>query len=507
MRMPRNAISVGLVLLAVATVYWPDTAALARYWREQDVNAQTGVLIALLSGFLLFRARGRLEQISVGPALWGSLPLIACAAASLICWRAGILTLQLFFLPPLLWLAVLSMLGLQAARSAGFAIGFLYFSLPGWGLLGPTLQRLTGWAVGVIGPPVGLPVAVSGTTAYLPGGLKFVIEPACSGVDFLTVGLAVAMLYGEIEHARLRRRAGLIGGIILLAIVSNWLRVLLILAIGYVSQMRSALASRDHLATGWVVFACALLVFVWAAGRLGATAPEAHAPGGAVGEPVASTVQQGHAVRRYGMAAVALLVVPALVYVCLLTNAARSGPTTTTFELPPGHISWHGPAASAESLWQPKFVGNPVERRARYQSDDGRVVEVVAVGFAKQTQGAQILNERNSLLGDHGLAIEAVTLDDSAGILHGEVIVLDPQGRRSVIWSFIDIGGRLFGEPLSSQLWYGARSLIGTPYSALFALRAQCHSSCDAARAALADFLRANGSALFASLPHSGVAG
>ncbi len=200
----------------------------------------------------------------------------------------------------------------------------------------------------------------------------------------------------------------------------------------------------------------------------------------------------------------ALLVVPALVYLSLLTTEPRPG--TTGFELPSGGQSWRGTAGRPGPLWQPEFIGAQVEQRASYQRTDGRVVEVVAVGFPQQTQGAQILNEGNSLLGDHGLTMEAATLFRGAGIPHGEVVALDPGGRRSVIWSVIDVGGRLFGEPLSSQLWYGARSLFGTPYSALFAMRAQCDGSCDEARATLADFLRANGSALFMALPHQGAA-
>lgn len=499
--MPRNATWVGLVLLAVAALFWPDTAALGRYWLGQDVNAQSGILIALLSGFLLFRARGRFEQIAIGPVTWACLPLIACAAASLICWRAGILTLQLFFLPLIFWLALLSALGSGAARAAGFALGFLYFALPGWKLWAPALQHLTAWAVRIIGPIVGLPVAISGMVISLPGGISFTIERACSGIDFLTIGLAIAALYGELEHATLRRRAGLIGAMLLVAIVSNWLRVLLILEIGYRSRMHSSLASSGHVALGWVVFACVLLLYVWVAGR--ATATERHAPvADGAAAVVRATANEAHGIGRYGMVATALLAVPVLVYLSLLTTEARA--SGTGFELPSGSESWHGVTGPADPLWQPEFVGAPVERRASYQRTDGRLVEVVAVGFPRQTQGAQILNEGNSLLGDHGLTIEAVALVDGAGIPHGEVVARDSRGRRSVIWSVIDVGGRLFGEPLSSQLWYGARSLLGTPYSALFALRAPCDGSCDAARAALTDFLRANGSALFASLPQPG---
>lgn len=493
---------VGLVMLLVAALYWPDTAALLRYWLHQDVKARGGILIAVLCGFLFFRVRERFEQISLAPMPWAGLPLMACAAASLICWRAGILTLQLFFLPPILWLSVLCLFGWPAARAGAFAIGFLYFAIPGWDVLQPSLQHLTAAVVGVVGPPIGLPVVMSGTSAHLLAGVTFTITRACSGAEFLAVGLAIAALHGELEQASLRRRAGLMGGMLLLALVSNWLRVIIILAIGYLSHMRSPLATRDHVALGWVVFAGALLVFIWFAGRTGAAAPDAMVASASDADARASA-HLGHPLWRYGVIAAAIIVVPAIMYVSLLENKVRAA--STVFELPPGRMPWHGPAGSADGLWQPMFVGAHAQQRALYRSADGRTVEVVAIGFPKQTQGAQILNGENSLLGDHGLVIEAVALVDGAGIPHSEIIAIDPHGRRSLIWSVIDIGGQLFGEPLFSQLWYGARSVVGAPYSALFALRAPCDGSCDRARSVLADFLRANGSALFAALPDAAV--
>jgi EpsI family protein len=500
--MRRNATWVGAVLLAAAVLYWPDTLALGRYWLHKDLNAQAGILIALLSVFLLIRARERFERISLTPVPWACLPLSACAAVSLIFWRAGILTLQLFFLPAILWLAVLGLLGRQAARGAAFALGFLYFALPGWDLLRPALQHLTAVAVGMIGPLVGLPITISGMTASLPGGVTFVIERACSGADFLAVGLAIATLHGELEQAAPRRRAGLIAGMFVLAILSNWLRVILILTIGYLSHLHNALATRDHAAFGWVIFACALLLFIWWAGRTGIAAPDATVVGASdAGVDARASIDRRYPLWSYSVVVAGLLVVPALMYMSLLANEA--GANTAAFQLPPGSTPWHGSAGSTDALWQPMFVGAHAEQRALYRSADGRTVEVVGIGFAKQTQGAQILNDENSLLGDQGLAIQAVALVDGGGIPHSEIVAIDPHGRRSLIWSVIDIGGHLFGEPLFSQLWYGARSVIGAPYSALFALKAQCDDSCEGARTVLADFLRANGPALFAAVPQA----
>jgi EpsI family protein len=497
--MSRNATKVGLVLLLMAALYWPDTVGLGRFWLHEELNSRVGILIACLSVFLLFRARERFEHIAIAPTPWAGLPLIACAAASLICWRAGIPTLQLFFLPPILWLAVLAVFGWQAARTAAFAIAFLYFAVPGWDLLRTPLQHFTAHSIAVIGPLVGLPLTISGMTISMPGGVTFTIERACSGADFLAVGLALAALHGELEQATLRRRAGLAGAMTLLAVLSNWLRVLLILAIGYLTHMRSALATRGHVALGWVVFACALLLFVWAAGRWGVSETDASANWATPGPVERASGHRGRDAWRYGAVASALLAVPALVYVSLLATEAHAEPAA--LELPPGSTPWRSSAGFADPLWQPTFVGAHAEQRALYRSADGHTVEVVAIGFARQAQGAQLLNGENSLLGEQGLSPERVRLARDGGVPHSEVIARDPAGRRSLVWSVIDIGGHLFGEPLLSQLWYGAHAVIGRPYSALFALKTPCNASCDAAHTVLADFLRANGSALFASVP------
>ncbi len=518
----RNALLVGILVVATAIAYWPDTVALWRYWMARDLNAQDGLLVACLSAALLYRSHRAFEAVPVEPVPWACLPLVACGTASLIAWRAGILTLQLSFLPLILEATVLCALGVRAARVAAFPVGFLYFGLPGWGLLGPTLQRLTIVAVGVFGPLVGLPLVMTGTTVSLPRGITFEIGRPCSGVDFFTVGLAVAALIGELERASLRRRVALLGAMAIVAIVSNWVRVLLIVGIGYATNLQNPLATSDHLALGWVVFAAALLLFVWLAGRgrRAGNVPaersdaspanrsdaslagrsEAALVGSSEASPAGST---GARVRlAWGLASAigALLACPALVYATSLT-AARAAPLG--LHLPDGRTPWRISTRAPDGLWNPVFVGKPLERRAVYEDDAGHAVEVVAIGYPAQAQGRQILSEDNSLLGDSGLSIEAQTVATGPAIPHGEVVVADEHGRRSLIWSFIDIGGHLFAQPVYSQLWYGLRSLVDVPYSALFAMRTLCEPSCGDAHAILASFLHANGRDLLDAIASS----
>jgi hypothetical protein len=76
------------------------------------------------------------------------------------------------------------------------------------------------------------------------------------------------------------------------------------------------------------------------------------------------------------------------------------------------------------------------------------------------------------------------------------MVVVDPEGHRSVIWSVYDIGGDTFVVPLLSRLWYGVRSLARPTYSAQFAFRAACGVSCDEARGTLRNFVQGMGSEL-----------
>jgi hypothetical protein len=125
---------------------------------------------------------------------------------------------------------------------------------------------------------------------------------------------------------------------------------------------------------------------------------------------------------------------------------------------------------------------------------------MVAIGYAMQAQGQELVSEQNSLFGAAQVDFAAeheVTLDGGSYI---ETIAADAAGHRQLVWSVYDIGGREFVTPLISQLWYGVRSLGGPPYSVLFAFRTACGASCDSARDTLRSFVKTMGPDLVRSI-------
>jgi len=473
------SLALGLPLIAVLA-YWPTTAALWNYWTTSWGGDQ-GLLVVCISAWLFYRSRYALGAAPVRPALWAAPLLLLASIASVVFWRAGIQDLQLLLLPVLMLLAILTAFGTSLARVALVPIGFLYFAMPAWSVLAVPLQHLTVKVVATVAPVLGLPATVSGTLISFPTGATFVVTRECGGAVFLVQGLAVATLIGELEGASLRRRVLLLGLVTALALVANWLRVLALIYIGYTTQMRHVILTRDHVLFGWVLFALVLVAFAWAVTNRAA-------PPEGVRRPAAAATQSRW-LPGYVTALIGLAVIPLLASVLSLTHDAPGD-----FRLPTGHAGWQGPTKLSDGVWQPVFVGQHDQWHVLYADAAGRNVEAFAIGYPMQEQGRELVNEGNLLLGHGGLRAVTAALITAGSQRYIEETIVDERGQRSVVWYQYDIGGRAFVIPISSQLWYGVRSLSGTPYSALFAFRADCAPSCSQAREILTDFARSMGS-------------
>jgi len=488
-----NFLIVIATVLVTAAVYWPSTSALWAYWTDPTLDMHYGLLVMFLSLWLLCRLRRPLAEAPLRPSLWAIPAVLVCSAGSLIFWRAGIQSLQLLLLPALVLATLVAAVGLRAARLAAVPVGYLCFAMPGWGYLAPPLQDLTARAIGLLLPVFGIPVRLSGYVVSLPRGYTFEITSACSGIHFLVVGLAVAALIGELEGGSFARRAAFLLAMGVAAIASNWARAMIIIAIGYSTGMRHVWATRDHVLFGWVLFAAVLIAFVW-------LAPRAAPPALPRMQPTEDriTPAPGRLARSLPAVATALVFIPAAVYAAAALMPAHA--SLARVAALPANAVWRGPTLATDAQWRPSFVGPHSEWHLRYEDPaHERAIEVVAIGYPRQEQGRELVNYGNSLLGQGGLVMLRARVASFDGRSYREWEVADRLGRRSLIWSVYDIGGRTFATPFYEQLWYGIRAFGRPPYSLLFAFRAPCESSCASARGSLGMFLRTLGTDFFAA--------
>ncbi len=144
---------------------------------------------------------------------------------------------------------------------------FLYFAFPVWELISAPLQSLTALVSLWLTQMVGIPVAMDEYVIHIPEGW-FEIAGGCNGLHFFIVALGIATLHGEIDRDDWRSRLLLLAIAGTLALVTNWLRVFIIIVAGHLTNMQHFLVKVDHYYFGWFLFAFALLFYVYVSARL-----------------------------------------------------------------------------------------------------------------------------------------------------------------------------------------------------------------------------------------------
>ena len=463
-------LSAGLIA-AVVLAYWPSSRALWLFWTDPDSAGTHGVLVALLSAWLFFRNRYRLGAVATQPAPLAMVLFALASLAWLLFWRAGIPALHIILFPALMGLGIAAALGWQAARWVAFPIGFLYFAVPSWDVLVGPLQTIAAHATGLLAPLLGIPAEVQGYLVQLPGVGTFEIGRGCSGVNFLAIGLAVAALLGELEGASVMRRLSLLCIMGCAAVVSNWIRVLVIVDAGYTTNMRHVLVSRGHYMFGWILFSVVLFAFVWLFAR-----PQAAAQS----RPQPAPVSPGsRGLPAYAAIVLGLIAPPLLAYSLIGTADASVAPHS--FHAPGGTAGWAGPFVThSDATAKPGFT---------YRAATGGSVELVA--FSPGARSPFVSAGETPVTDTHKVNVD--------GLSYSETVTTDGEGRQALVWSTDDGGERRFATPLLSRLWYGISSLRSAPGPVSFAFWTGCEASCDVARATLTDFARTIGPQLTVS--------
>ncbi|AWL11667.1 hypothetical protein HMF8227_01186 [Saliniradius amylolyticus] len=151
----------------------------------------------------------------------------------------------------------------------------VFFVVPIWGILTVPLQQLSIYAVSGIMALTGVPTFVENTHVSIPPG-TFEIAGGCSGLRYFIVSCLIGLLYSYLNLSRWRSVTLFMTVAILGALVTNWLRIVGLIVIGYVSDMKSPLMD-DHNLFGWylyIPFLAGLLLF----GRYLARKDKQHTP-------------------------------------------------------------------------------------------------------------------------------------------------------------------------------------------------------------------------------------
>jgi exosortase A len=476
---PRTVAILQIVLAgAVFLAFWPTTRALLLEWENTENTTYThGYLVVGIFAWLLFRNRDRLRGCTVKPEAMGILLLALLGFAWLVSLRSGLQTVHQVLLPLLGWSTIFAAFGAQIAVRSAVPFAYLYFAIPLWGAVNGVLQQATVFAVDILLRISGIPAFVEGNIVELAAG-RFEIAGGCSGMHFFIVGLALAVLYGEVNRDSLKVRVQLVLLAIVLALVTNWLRVYSIILAGYLTDMQHYLVRVDHYRFGWVLFAGCMTIFFMLARRLPAS-PRRETPDESAVIADMGTLARGAA---YAITAFAL----APIWSSVSPTVAAAGFESVVL-LPSKLNGWTGPQPEQENGWRPVFIGADRSQIGVYRNvHSGAIVEMFAAVYAKQAQGKELVGYGNSIAGADHDGLQRDRID--AG---WEVVELKAasDGRPWLIWYYYEVDGVRTATDRFAQIYYGLASLRSDPLSSVVALRTLCASDCAAERLHLKDFM------------------
>ncbi|WP_417522057.1 exosortase/archaeosortase family protein [Marinobacter sp.] len=255
-----------VMLFGVGLLVLPTLEGVVSRWLKLDESYSHGFLLLAVSVFLTVQAVKRHPIVAGFYPFW-LVPLCLCLLGY---WLGGLIRLQALqqlTLVPMLLSALAVLMGWRQVRWLIIPVGLLFFTIPVWDFLSWNLQLITVAVNKFLLGLLDIDFEVEGVFVYLIGVGTFEVAHGCSGLRYLLVGQALVLIYGELYLSRVRSRVLLFCCGVAFALVANWIRVFVIIYMGYETNMQSSLIE-DHDNFGWWVFAATLVPLYFIARRL-----------------------------------------------------------------------------------------------------------------------------------------------------------------------------------------------------------------------------------------------
>src|SRR5690554_8156294 len=93
---------------------------------------------------------------------------------------------------------------------------------------------------------------IEGNSITLPYG-RLVIADGCSRLRYFAISILLAAMMSILNDYRWRGWLCFLAAAMVLGLIANWVRIFILVVIGYQSEMQSELLT-DHELMGWVVY-------------------------------------------------------------------------------------------------------------------------------------------------------------------------------------------------------------------------------------------------------------
>ena len=250
----------GIAALVIGWIYFPTFAWLVQLWMINSTYSY-GFFIPFISLYFAWRRHGELSRLTPRPApLTGGLVVGGSGALLLIGRLGGVTLFEAISFLALLPGLVLVVWGWNHLKALAFPLVYLQFMIPWTGEFNHHLEwplQLLSADIGVwLLQACGIAASQKGTYIFLPNLIVEVAE-ACSGLMYLASLFAAGIPLVYLTQRTWWRAAGILTFGVMLAILTNGLRIALVTIImQWYGTGIYAISMREgplHIFQGWIV--------------------------------------------------------------------------------------------------------------------------------------------------------------------------------------------------------------------------------------------------------------
>jgi len=439
----RELVAWSVPIAAWVFCYAAVIAALVRQWSSNTMYSY-GVLIPLISLYLVWERRERLAHVPAAPSYWWGGAVLAVGLIMFTVGAAGgVLLAQEISLIVTIAGATLWAFGRRVFREMAFPIGYLLLMIPLWDVLISRLHfpfQVFSATLGVaLLQLVGIPVHQDGVYIWLPN-ITLEVAKACSGVNYLIAVVAIGIPLAALFLRGWGRRILLVAFALVVAALSNSLRVALIGLLAY-NGISGALHGPLHVLQGlFVSFVGYGAIFV----GLWVLRPSRATPRRLERHPDVGDVASGPRAARSRTALFVLGLVFVGVGSYVHVNRPTPIPLNADLEEFPRRIGqWTGiDAANDENVYTRLGVDHELSRV--YRADSGQAVRLYVGYFESQTQDKELINYKTDELFEGGKTVDIV-MNGGLRAAVNERVQRTGEGTRVTLFWYL-INGRVVAD-------------------------------------------------------------
>lgn len=459
---------------------------LLQIWLKFDQSLGHGLLVIATTIFLIYKAIDW-KSDTVLSDYRAALPLAALSFIWGIAYSVDINLAEQLLLPVILFFSIQLLLGISIAKKLVLPIFLLYFSIPVWDHFNGVLLSVTVAVVQWLVRISNITAYIEGTSIFLASG-EILIAEGCSGLRYFVIALFLSILSGYLYFRSFKTRILIVLLGVFLSLIANWLRVYLIIVIGYLSEMQSSLVSQHEL-MGWIVFVIFMTPIFYINNKYQQT--------GVTND--AEEYRDGVSISKTGSNRI-------LIALCLFILCTSVGPflllsqtlllynkSSTETSIPPATEFRPDNKYSSKLSWMSAQLYYKEHNNYVYTNNNININAVV-FDFIKQKQYGEILPYIASIHDTKSWSIESIDIvsfkyEDGHVVLNKMIITSKYENDRIVVFYKYKVGEFSTTSYVKAKLFQIPANLIGQKSGSLVILYSHCTNSCDREAHALSDVI------------------